>query len=853
MADFNNLQDAGASQDTDQIAVARGAATLRQTIARIRAAARNGVALLTGATFTGAVRGIAPTAADHLTRRDYVQALAPQVWADIANGTTINPSKIVLHGEGVFCCIRQHNKAATGPDGDPQNWIQISNFRGPWTNAWFPIGSFVTRGGYAWVNTVAVVRGDPAPDAANNVKWLLLGVIPPGVVSYNVNTVIASGNRGWTYRATGAATRLLSLPNASGAGEVPNGWDVVVSNGSTADQTISPNGTDTIGGNAGLTLEAGRAVRLQKVASGAWIITADTKDETGAVAGTVDQTARRAAAAAASRAVSTFGVLTADANTPVPGYEFTGYAGPDSTTGLVGSVAGMQSVPIRGIYTATVRTTAALPDIVEGASYYARLGTTDAPQGPVPLYVIIDDVAYAVGAAVNALFYPIVDFGGFVDGSTYRVQVIFTDGTEWITQSAEEDEPNVVNVAADTAIPDTAFGDTYRVTGNVSRTITLPDPEDVAIGWFVRVANGSPATAHSVAREGAGQSIEGGAGPLALPAGQSITIQKVNTNEWELIADTAKSAAVTGGALSLSTALSEAQKKAWRAHFGSWKLDVTDTSALPAITNFNAPDGVILGQSGNTGTSFVDLDDRATMLTAGTAGDLLLLLGRSWVRVTNIFTGGKPLAAVREIAEANKTKVDRLSVFGSIVANPPGIPDVNFPEFIALHLYNKIDPRTIIEIKVNVNGQPAAVLNTAAALRPFNGFASLEPAPGRPGSGVNVGGALGNEGGVINAALNAAARGNLDDVAAAPQWLVIELEYKFTGTSLANNVVPDAEDRISFGINNNAFDPTRNPAFNTAVTTIANGAGGGRRRSGQRHLDDRQLRRRAESLRGWGG
>ena len=121
-----------------------------------------------------------------------------------------------------------------------------------------------------------------------------------------------------------------------------------------------------------------------------------------------------------------------------------------------------------------------------------------------------------------------------------------------------------------------------------------------------------------------------------------------------------------------------------------------------------------------------------------------------------------------------------------------------------------------------MNGQPAATLNTAAALRPFNGFASLEAAEGQPGSGVNVGGSLGNEGGVINLGLNAAARGNLDDVATAPQWLLIELEYKFTGTSLANNVVPDAEDRIGFGINNNAFDLTQNPAFNTAVTAIAN-------------------------------
>ena len=326
----------------------------------------------------------------------------------------------------------------------------------------------------------------------------------PGIVEYSQNTIVPAANRGWTYRATGNTTRLLSIPNASWAGEVPDGWDMVASNGSTVDQSISPNGADTIGGNAGLTLAPGRAVRLQKVATGVWIVVADTKDVTGTA-----------------------------------------------------------------------------------------------------------------------------------------------------------DRPNVVNVATAFNIPVTAFGDTYRITGNVSRTGTLPDPDDVPVGWFVRVANGSAATAHSIAREGAGQTIEGGNGPLALPAGQSLTIQKVNTSEWELIADTSKAAATTGGALSLSTPLTDAQKKAWRAHLGAWHLDFTDDSTLPAIANYNGPDGVILGASGDTSVGFRDISELGTVLTAGVAGDLMILLSRGWTRVTNLFTGGAAVAAVRAIAEANR---DRLMV-----------------------------------------------------------------------------------------------------------------------------------------------------------------------------------------------
>ena len=111
--------------------------------------------------------------------------------------------------------------------------------------------------------------------------------------------------------------------------------------------------------------------------------------------------------------------------------------------------------------------------------------------------------------------------------------------------SVGADLPAVVNVSADAAIPATAHGDTYRVTGSTVRTITLPDPDDVPLGFFVRIANGSAeGTNHNVARQGAGQTIEGGNGPLAVPAGEVVSIQKINSNEWEIITDTGKAAAM---------------------------------------------------------------------------------------------------------------------------------------------------------------------------------------------------------------------------------------------------------------------------------------------------------------------
>ena len=77
----------------------------------------------------------------------------------------------------------------------------------------------------------------------------------------------------------------------------------------------------------------------------------------------------------------------------------------------------------------------------------------------------------------------------------------------------------------------------------------------------MRVANGSNNIVHSIAREGAGQSIEAGDGPLSLPAGDVITLQLVNTNEWEIIADTRDKSGLDNAAVN---ALIEAQLTSYR-------------------------------------------------------------------------------------------------------------------------------------------------------------------------------------------------------------------------------------------------------------------------------------------------
>ena len=49
-----------------------------------------------------------------------------------------------------------------------------------------------------------------------------------------------------------------------------------------------------------------------------------------------------------------------------------------------------------------------------------------------PLWIIINDQAYAVSDAINGQYHKILEFDGFADGETYRVQVIFESGQKWI-------------------------------------------------------------------------------------------------------------------------------------------------------------------------------------------------------------------------------------------------------------------------------------------------------------------------------------------------------------------------------------------------------------------------------------
>lgn len=261
---------------------------LLQRVLKTASTTLRGVVLLArnqdvDATLTDQAR--VPTVASAIRLINRIAAAAgsePEEWSTIPANTAIALGKVVIHSGAYFGCIQAHNKRGSGPDGDPLYWTLLSNFRGAWSAGWYPVGSFVTHAGLPWIATQSVNNGDPAPNASTNTKWLSLGSVGTSVVVAASNTAIPASADGNTYLHTGSSNITYTLPAASGGSAVDDGWEIVISNQGAGDLTIDGNGAETINGRATLVLtDLGRTVRLQKVANGAWITIADTKDEQG--------------------------------------------------------------------------------------------------------------------------------------------------------------------------------------------------------------------------------------------------------------------------------------------------------------------------------------------------------------------------------------------------------------------------------------------------------------------------------------------------------------------------------------------------------------------------------------------
>ena len=103
----------------------------------------------------------------------------------------------------------------------------------------------------------------------------------PVVVFSGMSVTIPATADGHTYVHTGASAATFTLPPASGAGEVRDGFKLTIPNRGTGTLTVDGASSDTIDGSANIELAQNRSITVQKVASSAWLIIADTKDETG--------------------------------------------------------------------------------------------------------------------------------------------------------------------------------------------------------------------------------------------------------------------------------------------------------------------------------------------------------------------------------------------------------------------------------------------------------------------------------------------------------------------------------------------------------------------------------------------
>ena len=442
-----------------------------------------------------------------------------------------------------------------------------------------------------------------------------------------------------------------------------------------------------------------------------------------------------------------------------------------------------------------------------------------------------------------------------------------TDPTDLVTYIGERvaaggSSPDIVIASSSTTIPSTAEGNTYVHTGSSNITYTLPPASGgsaVDNGWEVVVANRG---AGDLTIDGAGADTINSAATLVITdLGRAVRLQKVANSAWITIADTKDETGTGGGsgitaderarllptfpaagsrdnkvpkfngntlgwetdaegaggaiadnsiAPAKAQAGTAAQKKSWRERLASSSIGQV-SAALPATTNYNAGDLLIIARGGTTTVTFVDLDAPSTQLTTTVAGDLMMVLSNRWTRVGNLYSGGIAAAA-------NKAVIDRLTVFETAELTPGGLPNNVWPEFIALRLDGKIRAEQIAQIQVVVDGSiVVATVNDAAAIRPFNTATTVNS------RAVGVGG-------IINLSLVESTRDNLQvNLGTAAQYVRFDIRYKFAGTSLSGSVEPDVIDHVHFGYNNNSYRaPAATADLRTQVSQIATPASGDR-------------------------
>ena len=100
-------------------------------------------------------------------------------WNDITEGDPVPRGSIVTDGESaVFYIARTtHDRQRSGPDVDSVNWTAVTSWAGNWISGrWWARGIAVRHAGAVWFANESVLPPDPAPDHADNTKWVKAGL-----------------------------------------------------------------------------------------------------------------------------------------------------------------------------------------------------------------------------------------------------------------------------------------------------------------------------------------------------------------------------------------------------------------------------------------------------------------------------------------------------------------------------------------------------------------------------------------------------------------------------------------------------------------------------------------------------
>ncbi|MCY4260234.1 MAG: hypothetical protein OXC91_08235, partial [Rhodobacteraceae bacterium] len=83
--------------------------------------------------------------------------------------------EMVSNAGNLYACRVNGHSGGAAPEGNPSDWFVVTAFQGNWFAGGNPRGAIVEYNGNLYLATQAIAGGDPAPDAADNTKWALMG------------------------------------------------------------------------------------------------------------------------------------------------------------------------------------------------------------------------------------------------------------------------------------------------------------------------------------------------------------------------------------------------------------------------------------------------------------------------------------------------------------------------------------------------------------------------------------------------------------------------------------------------------------------------------------------------------